>query len=69
MLPDRITRCRRRLADLPRRHSVALYYVINVSSIVLRRAFRRDSDHRIEPSVCFEDDDVLAKMITPCPPR
>ncbi len=67
-LPDRITLVASDGSQIyPDRHSVALYYIINVGSIVLRLGTGETPMTESEPTVCFDDDDLFGEDDYPVP--
>ena len=67
-LPDRITLVAADGSQIyPDRHSVALYYVVNVGSIVLRLGTGETPMTESEPTVCFDDDDLFGEDDYPVP--
>ena len=67
-LPDRMTLVAADGSQIyPDRHGVALYYVINVGSIVLRLGTGDTPITESEPAVYFDDDDLLGEDDYPAP--
>ena len=67
-LPDRVTLVAADGSQIyPDRHGVALYYVINVGSIVLRLGTGETPITESEPTVCYDDEDLLGEDDYPMP--
>ena len=67
-LPDRVTLVAADGSQIyPDRHGVALYYVINVGSVVLRLGTGDTPITESEPTVCYDDDDLLGEDDYPAP--